>query len=82
MNRKRRPGPPRWSETIEWRSAARELPDSDIVVLVGCPDEDEPVWLGWFDAADNRWVSVNADEIEVTWWADVPIGPARPGAPS
>jgi len=81
MSRKRKPEPPRWSEIIEWRSVEHELPDSDMVVLVNCPQEDEPVWLGWYDAAENRWVSVNADEIKVTWWADVPIGFENGGAP-
>lgn len=30
-----------------WNDAAKQLPDSDMTVIIHCPDEDEPIWLGY-----------------------------------
>ena len=63
-------------ETISWHAVTDELPDIDITVLVCCPTDAEPVWLGWYD---NGWFTVDAQEYEpdaVTAWAAMPRGPA------
>lgn len=53
-----------------WIPCAVELPDADRTVLVNCPHETEPVWLGFLD--ENTWRSVEGDKIEVTHWMDLP----------
>lgn len=51
-----------------------EMPDADETVLVHCPKEDEPVWLGFFDGED--WRTVDVECIEVTHWMPLPEPPA------
>lgn len=62
-------------ETIEWKSTRKSMPDSDITVLIFCPQLDSEVWLGYHDG--EVWREVGSDTIEgrVTHWAEVPIGP-------
>jgi hypothetical protein len=60
---------------IDWKDAATHTPDADTTVLIHCPAEDEPVWMGYFDG--EEWRSVEGVPVEVTDWADMPEGPKR-----
>lgn len=63
-------------EVLQWRRCAEELPDSDTTVMVFAPDNDEPVWLGWYDADTEEWREIGAGALpSVTHWTDIPRGP-------
>jgi hypothetical protein len=68
------------SEQINWIATADELPDEGITVLLFHPDEDEPIWPGYFDeitAHGYLWRSASGSEITgVTHWAEMPAGPS------
>ena len=71
--------PPPVIESLAWRAARVELPDSDTTVHVFCPGSDEPVWLGYWDDADETWCSAEGFPIPlVTWWAPMLNGPEEP----
>ena len=38
----------------QWKLCGHQLPDSDVTVLVFCPESVEPVWLGFYDGEDWR----------------------------
>jgi hypothetical protein len=63
-----------FSETIEWFRVEQALPDSDTTVMIQCPTESEPVWIGWYDAEEREWYSADAMPVAVTAWADMPRG--------
>lgn len=69
-----RSGQPLLASPVFWRVAARELPDSEITVLLYLEDSGE-IWTGYFDG--NCWRFVSADRIEepVLYWADFPAPP-------
>lgn len=62
-------------ETIEWHSTRISMPDSDITVLLFCPQLDCEVWIGYHDG--EVWREVGSDTIDgrVTHWAHIPSGP-------
>ncbi len=60
-------------EVITWHAVAESLPDADITVLVRTRGSEEPVWLGYLDG--EQWRDVEGLEIEVTHWAELPLGP-------
>jgi hypothetical protein len=67
-------------ETIEWIDVLSELPDDSIsVLIIGREDQDDIntfMWIGYWDSADDCWRSSDGSIIdEVTYWADMPIGP-------
>lgn len=65
--------PKHWVHT--WISVGETLPDSDITVLICAPGGDEPVWLGYWDGYEWRYVDgvlAESDEITVTHWGDLP----------
>jgi hypothetical protein len=66
-------------ETIRWRSVSEEQPDADTLVLLYCPDEDEPIFPGALDG--DRWIS-DGYEVEPTHWAHMPAGPQSSGGGS
>lgn len=72
--------PPPVSEQITWKASRVEMPDDGTTVLIYAPeDEEEPVWLGWWDGAADTWMTAEGFPIGmVTWWADVPAGPTEP----
>ncbi|MGV3483429.1 MAG: hypothetical protein ACO1RT_03305 [Planctomycetaceae bacterium] len=62
--------------TITWRDVC-DLPDSDVTVLVNCPDESEPVWLGYWDSHDGVWRCVEGNVLDrPVYWAELPEAPA------
>jgi hypothetical protein len=61
------------ARAIYWLPVTRELPDDGITVPVHTPKDDEPVFLGFLDG--EIWRNVNAEQIEVTHWADLPEPP-------
>jgi len=62
---------------VQWTSVEDVLPDTDQIVLIACPESDEPVWLGYLDA-DDRWLTVEGAYIEVSHWRSIPA-PVRQG---
>jgi hypothetical protein len=63
-------------ETIKWIEISKQLPDDEMVVLIHTPQQNEPVWLGYYD--QGRWYYPVGDFIKissVTHWAEVPAGP-------
>ncbi len=68
---------PHLTSAITWIPAeVGSLPDTETTVLVACSIRmSDPVWLGYYDSAENVWRSVDAEEIEVTHWADLPEPP-------
>jgi hypothetical protein len=69
--------PPPVTVSITWKAVRVEVPDTDRTVLIFYPeDEEEPVGLGWYDAEDECFYSVDGFRLGmVTWWADKPAGP-------
>lgn len=63
-------------ETIKWNDVDVELPDDSVTVLVHIPEADgEQVWPGYLD--DDQWMGSDGMplSVEVTHWAQMPIGP-------
>ena len=59
----------------EWTNINDEMPDADMMVLVACPECDEPVWLGYFDG--DEWRTADGGVVTVTHWMDLPEPPAE-----
>lgn len=74
--------PPPVTEPITWHAARTRMPKHGETVLIFLPDEienDEPVWMGYRDASDDRWCNVEGFPLPmVTWWAEMPQGPTEP----
>lgn len=66
----------RLREHIDWHDVGHELPDADTTVLICSPDDDEPVWLGWYEDGDG-WYEVGGGERSVVRWAHLPAGGTR-----
>lgn len=64
-----------FSPAQQWRDATKELPDSDLVVLVYSPLDDEPVWVGVH--CGDCWCDANGDVFihPVTHWMPFPNPP-------
>ncbi len=59
--------------TITWISTDVELPDDSIVVLVALEKSDDPTWIGYYDSAEEAWLSVEGIRlITVTHWSEMP----------
>jgi hypothetical protein len=57
----------------EWQDAALVPPDADETVLIYCPRENEPVWLGHLDG--DAWRNIEGHEVTVSHWAPMPEPP-------
>ncbi|MCM0081805.1 DUF551 domain-containing protein [Geomonas sp. Red32] len=58
---------------MPWISVSKELPDSETTVLINCPDDDEPVWFGWWDG--ENWYENNGAALPegyVSHWQHFP----------
>lgn len=64
------------NETITWRQAFRQKPDSDTTVLLSMPSADEPVWPGYWDG-ENWKLADGMPAPNVQAWADMPGGVGR-----
>jgi hypothetical protein len=61
---------------VDWKDAAKELPDDALTVLIHCPSEVEPVWLGWYESGHGDWFNVEGHNLcEVLHWAQMPEPP-------
>lgn len=68
---------PSKTEEIEWYLVEDSLPDSDITVLIACPEESDPVWIGAYSDEEDEWVTVEGVPIVVSAWAEMPKGIAN-----
>jgi len=62
-------------ELVEWIDAREEKPDEEQTVLLFCPDANEPVWPGYLDDGQWRWVSGGLVTDFVVAWAEMLRGP-------
>ena len=62
--------------TVNWNKASKELPDSDINVLIVVSDKSDEgeVWIGYHDG--ERWRSAAGGVVGVSHWAELPEPPA------
>jgi hypothetical protein len=66
-------GPNSIREYLDWHEVANDdFPDPDITVIVRMVDNDEPVWLGYWDG--EEWRDLDGQPVEVIRWADMPEG--------
>lgn len=67
------------TKQTQWIAVADRLPNDDEIVLVLCPRESEPVWLGYIDGDTGEWRDVSAAWIEtgVTHWMPLPESPKQ-----
>jgi len=68
--------PPHCS-VVRWHSVAEQMPDDDLTVMIHHADEDEPVWMGYYDGENKTWRSVDAARCLVSHWADLPDLPRQ-----
>lgn len=63
------------TSTVKWIEASKELPDSDIEVLVVVSDESNKgeVWIGYHDG--DRWRAASGGVVGVAYWAEIPAAP-------
>ncbi len=62
-------------ETITWRNALSDPPDSDTTVMVSITGGTEPTWLGWHEAGTWHDATTGAPiDGQVVSWADMPEG--------
>lgn len=62
------------NESIQWFPASNR-PDADMIVLVHCPGQTEPIWLGYWDDNDATWRTCDGMWLDVSHWAELPSGP-------
>lgn len=62
------------TEMIEWHLVEDSLPDDDMTVLIACPDESDPVWIGAYNTDEDEWVTAEGVPVVVSAWADMPKG--------
>lgn len=60
-------------ERVYWQDAATSFPDDDELVLLYCPDSDEPVWPGYWNGME--WLHAEGGRCEPTFWATMLCGP-------
>ena len=67
------------NETIRWLEARLVKPDDGQSALVAMPNSDsEPVWVGWYDSAEDAWRCASSGVLlrtTVSHWAEMPRGP-------
>jgi hypothetical protein len=51
------------------------MPDDNLTVMIHHAEEDEPVWMGYYDGDDGTWRTVDGARTAVTHWADLPDPP-------
>lgn len=69
-------------------SGELNIPDAERLVLIYCPEQPEPVWLGYWEDNDwdddpttpdepGQWMALSGYPVQgVTHWAELPEGPA------
>lgn len=69
----RAPRPGALCETLEWREVADgNFPDADLTVIGRLRDNEEPVWLVYWD--DEEWRDIDGQVVDVVRWCDMPRG--------
>ena len=61
--------------TVQWINPEKQLPDSDVEVLIVVSDESNrgEVWIGYHDG--ERWRSSSGGVVGVAYWAEMPDAP-------
>lgn len=63
-----------FNEKGSWFDARLVLPDADITVLIVCPDESDPVWMGYYDG--TKWFAIDGSvEVMVSHWRPLLAAP-------
>ena len=58
---------------VEWIDERTSKPDADQIVLVTVTEgSSDPVWLGYWDDAEDVWRAADGGCITVTAWAELP----------
>jgi hypothetical protein len=66
----------RIKQTPDWQPISQGLPDSDSTVLIAIENADEPIWIGFHDGEQWRYLDATAVlPLRVTHWANFPEGP-------
>jgi len=59
-----------------WIDVNDALPDDDCIVMVYCPDDSEPAWVGYLDSESGEWREATLyNELVVTHWQPLPAPP-------
>jgi hypothetical protein len=64
------------TEVLHWYSADAP-PDDDSFVIVCVPGSDEPIWLGYYGEAEDRWHACDGTWYKrgaVKAWSPLPTG--------
>lgn len=68
-----RRGPARVRDVLDWHEVAEDdSPDADLTVIVRLRNNEEPVWIGFFDG--EEWRDADGQPVEVVRWAEMPAG--------
>lgn len=73
--------PPPVVVPVTWIATRVRVPDTNRTVLIYTPeDEDDPVWMGWWDADEECFLDSSSamNAGMVTWWAEKPAAPVEP----
>lgn len=73
--------PPEVVVPTTWIATRVRVPDTDRTVLIYTPeDEEDPVWMGWWDAEEECFIESSSGAAlgMVTWWAEKPAAPVEP----
>lgn len=60
---------------VRWVSTIEAMPDSDTTVLIHVPRGDDPVWMGFHDGEQWRYVDAMPVGKRVRYWAHLPEPP-------
>ena len=58
-----------------WVDVRDASPNADTTVLIHCPAESEPIWLGYLDG--HCWRIIEGNRIKVLHWCNLPAPPAQ-----
>lgn len=62
---------------MQWYAGSMP-PDDGVLVLVHCPEESEPVWIGNHDDESGEWFTAEGKRVDVVSWAPMPDPPEAP----
>ena len=58
---------------MTWTKAADDQPgDERIVLIVLANEDDEPIWLGYYNIYHDQWYTDDSVSVDVTHWQYLP----------